>query len=88
MLESIAKKVTLIHLSKNFSALEDTLNKLFASKVDVGIFYELKAVHGEEKVEGATIFHNKEMTETSIPLDAIIINIGFLANLGPIKEWD
>lgn len=86
-LEGVCKKVTLIHLVKNFSAHEDSVHKLFRSRVDVKTFYELKAVYGEEHVEGARVFNNRNKTELYLEVEAIILNIGFLANLGPIKEW-
>jgi len=72
---------------KNFNAHEDSVRKLFRSKVTVKTFNELKAVHGEEHVEGATIFNNRDQSETRLDLDEILLNIGFLANLGPIREW-
>ena len=86
-LEEVAHRVTLIHLMKNFNAHEDSVRKLFRSKVIVKTFNELKAVHGEEHVEGATVLSSRDKTELRLDLDAIILNIGFLANLGPIKEW-
>jgi thioredoxin reductase len=86
-LENVCKKVTLIHLVKDFSAHEDSVRKLFRSRVDVRTFYELKAVYGEEHVEGARVFNNRDKTELYLEVEAIILNIGFLANLGPIKEW-
>jgi len=86
-LEGIARKITLIHLADTFNAHEDSVGKLRRSRVEVKIRCELKAVHGEEHVEGATIFNNRDQSETRLDLDEILLNIGFLANLGPIREW-
>lgn len=86
-LESIANKVTLIHRRDEFKAHEDNVRKMFESKVDVKLWYELKAVYGIEHVTGATIFNNKTNEEIDLELDYILLNLGFIANLGNIKNW-
>lgn len=50
-------------------------------------FCELKAVHGEERVEAITIFDNRTGDEEEHGADVLLMNIGFVANLGPIKTW-
>jgi thioredoxin reductase (NADPH) len=82
-----AKHVTLIHRRDIFRAHESSVAALFASPVDVKLFYELKAVHGNDHVEGVTIENNKTQEEEQLDVDAVLINIGFKADLGPIKGW-
>jgi len=86
-LVSIADKLTLIHRRDEFKAHEDNVRKMFESKVDVKLWYELKAVYGTEHVTGATIFNNKTSEEIDLELDYILLNLGFIANLGNIKNW-
>jgi thioredoxin reductase (NADPH) len=86
-LKELAKKVTLIHRRDQFRAHEMSIKQLFDSDVAVGLFYELKDVHGTTQVEGATVFNNRTKEELRLPADAVLINIGFKADLGPIKEW-
>ena len=86
-LQHWARSVMLIHRRDVFRAHEGSVAELFASGIPIRLFWELKEVHGNEKVEGATIFNNKTGEEEFIPVDAILINIGFKADLGPIKEW-
>lgn len=86
-LHGIAKKITQIHRSDKFRAHEDTVNKVKELDVDLRPFFELKALHGEERVEGATIFDNRSGEELELKLDSVICNLGFITNLGPIKEW-
>ena len=50
-------------------------------------FDELKAVHGGDHLEGVTIFHNKTGEETYCKVDTLILSLGFLADLGPVKKW-
>lgn len=87
MLETVAKKVILIHRRDAFRAHEDSVQKLFNSSVDVKVFTELKAVDGDDRLEKAVLVNNKEKTEQEIPVDVIIGALGFSASLGPILNW-
>ena len=82
-----AQSVVQIHRSDKFRAHEDTVQKVLASAVTVRSFYELKAIHGEERLEAVTVFDNRSGEEETIECDNLLLNIGFLTNLGPIKEW-
>ncbi|MFM7322544.1 MAG: NAD(P)/FAD-dependent oxidoreductase [Armatimonadota bacterium] len=77
-----------IHRTDKFRAHEDTVAKVLeAGKVEIRTFHELKALHGEDRLEAVTIFDNRSGEETTVPCDALLLNLGFLTNLGPIKEW-
>ena len=82
-----AASCLLLHRSDKFRAHEDTVQKVLESPVEIRRFHELKAIHGEEWVEAVTIFDNRTGEETVVPCDSLLLNIGFLTNLGPIKEW-
>lgn len=87
-LYNLASKVTLIHRRDVFRAHEKSVNDLMKSPVDVKLFYELKKVIGDGKwVKQAIIFDNRTKKESIIDVDAILVNIGFRADLGPIREW-
>jgi ferredoxin/flavodoxin---NADP+ reductase len=87
MLKDIAREITLIHRRDQFRAHPQSVQELMASPVEVKCFYELKAVHGGDHLEGVTIFHNKTGEETYYKADALILSLGFLADLGPVKTW-
>jgi ferredoxin/flavodoxin---NADP+ reductase len=87
MLKDSAKEVTLIHRRDKFRAHEQSVQELMASPVEVKCFYELKAVHGGDHLEGVTIFHNKTGEETYYKVDALILSLGFVADLGPVRKW-
>ena len=87
MLKDVAKKVTLIHRRDKFRAHPQSVQELMASPVEIKLFYELKAVYGSDHLEGVTIFHNQTGEETSVKVDALILSLGFLADLGPVKKW-
>ena len=82
-----AKSILQIHRSDKYKAHEDTIEKVMALPIDFRPFYEVKAVHGEEHVEGVTIFDNRTKEEEYYPCDELLLNLGFLTNLGPIKQW-
>ncbi|MCL7453015.1 MAG: NAD(P)/FAD-dependent oxidoreductase [Anaerolineae bacterium] len=83
----IAQQVTLVHRNDRFRAHEESVREVFASPSEILLFHELKELHGNDHVEAATIFHNKTGAELTIEIDAVVLGLGFLANLGPIREW-
>jgi len=82
-----ADSVTLIHRREGFRAHESSMQQLRASSVDVKVFYELHAVHGNQTVERATIIDNQTKETQDLDVDIVLLNLGFKADLGPIKEW-
>ena len=86
-LEPLAKELTLIHRRDQFRAHEDSVRQLNASRCRVVKFHELKTIEGDGRVERAVIFDNRSKEETTLELDDVVVNFGFVANLGPIKTW-
>ena len=82
-----AARCVQIHRSDRFKAHEDTIEKVRVSSVDLRTFFELKALHGEEHLGAVTVFDNRTGEEEIIECDNLLLNLGFLTNLGPIKEW-
>ncbi len=83
----IAREVRLVHRSDRFRAHEETVKELLTSPCEVCMFQELKALHGTDRIEAATLFDNRTGEENTVEIDALVLGMGFLANLGPIKEW-
>jgi len=86
-LQDTAKSVMLIHRRDVFRAHEDSVKKLFQSGIPVKLFYEIKEVRGNSHLEEVVIFNNKTGEEETIPIDAVLLNLGFRADVGPIKNW-
>jgi thioredoxin reductase len=84
---NMASEVTLIHRRGTFRAHEQSVKDVLLSSANVLRFYELKALLGDEHVEAATVFDNRTGEEITLDVDAIVLGLGFLANLGPIKQW-
>ena len=87
-IQGTAKKITLVHRRDVFRAHEGSVAQLMKSSCDVRLFYEVKKVIGDgTKVTQAVIFDNRTRAETTLDVDAVLVNIGFRADLGPIKDW-
>lgn len=83
----IARQIILIHRRGTFRAHEQSVKGILESSASVLCYYELKALHGDERVEAATVFDNRSDEEITLDVDAVVLGLGFLANLGPIKSW-
>ncbi len=83
-----AKRVTLIHRRDVFRAHEESVAEMMKCGAEVKLFYEVKEVAGDGKwVKRAVIYDNRTMKETALDVDSILVNIGFRADLGPIRNW-
>lgn len=87
-LESVASCITLIHRRDVFKAHEESIDWLLnRSPVDVRLWHELRCVQGGDGVERALVFNNKSGEEFAIEVDAVLLNLGFKADIGPVREW-
>ena len=90
-LQGVAKSVMLIHRRDGFRAHQATINQVQDfqrhGKCDLRTFWEVKALHGNGKVERVTIFNNKTKEEETLEMDAVIPLLGFHSDLGAIKQW-
>ena len=87
-LEPVADKITLIHRRDTFRAHEESIDWLLnRSKVEVRLWNELRSVGGDAQLEKATVFHNKTNEEETLSVDAVLLNIGFSADIGPARTW-
>lgn len=82
-----AHSVTLIHRREGFRAHEKSVRELLASPVNVKLFWELKELRGDDSVKEAVIFDNRTHEEEKLPVHAVILALGFKANIGSIEEW-
>jgi ferredoxin/flavodoxin---NADP+ reductase len=87
-IKDIAKKITLVHRRDVFRAHEGSVAELMKSSVEVKLFYEVRKVIGDgSRITQVVVFDNRSQAETTLDVDAILVNIGFRADLGPIKDW-
>ena len=50
--------------------------------------YQVKEVTGNGAIESVRLFHSEdEAQEIEVPCDALLLQLGFKTQLGPLKEW-
>lgn len=86
-MEPIAASVTLAHRRGTFRAQQANVDRLMSSSVDVKLFHELTRLEGNDRPQQATLSNTSAGTETTLPVDAVILALGFTPNLGPISTW-
>lgn len=87
-LEPVAKEVTIIHRSQ-FRAHEATVKELEESTVNCR-FPKCEIIEVEQNGDGrlsAVHYKDGEGVVTRIEADELIVAIGFVADLGPLKTW-
>ncbi|QKS72178.1 NAD(P)/FAD-dependent oxidoreductase [Paenalkalicoccus suaedae] len=88
MLEDIAEKVTIVHRRDKFRAHEHSVEQLHSSeKIDVMTPYNVDELHYDDDRITAVTLVDKEGEKTKVDIDSLIVNYGFVSNLGPIKTW-
>ncbi len=86
-LNGVANSITLIHRRDEFRAHESSVNEMRALPVEILTPYEVRAVNGTDGVDSVVVFHNKTQEERELKVDYVLANLGFKADIGPIREW-
>jgi thioredoxin reductase (NADPH) len=87
-LRSVTPDVTLVHRLHRLTAPGDVQTMLEESKVTLKFpFYELKEIHGEDKLDAVTIIDTSSGAEERIEAEALVLNIGFIVDLNRFKDW-
>jgi thioredoxin reductase (NADPH) len=86
-LHGVAESITLIHRRDEFRAHESSVNEMRALPIRILTPYEVKSVDGETRPERVIIFNNQSQEEIVVDVDAILVNVGFKADIGPIRNW-
>jgi thioredoxin reductase len=90
-LHGVARSILMIHRRDGFRAHHATVAQVqalcAAGRMELRTFWELKAIHGAERIEQVTIVNNKTKGEETLGMDRVIPQLGFLSSLGAIAEW-
>ncbi|MFB6368447.1 MAG: NAD(P)/FAD-dependent oxidoreductase [Gemmatimonadota bacterium] len=80
-----------IHRSDRYRAHETTVRQVEEASergdLELLTYHEVAEIHGDDRVRGATIYHNETEEERFVEVDDVLALIGFVPNLGPISEW-
>jgi len=78
---------TLIHRKDYFRADEMTVERVGKSPIKVVFRTELKEIMGKERVEAVRLINNETGEERVVPMDVVLISIGFIPNLESVERW-
>ena len=84
-LEPVAASVTLVHRREAFRAHERTVQQVRSSSVRMITSAEVTAINGSDTVESVDVEVGGETT--TLPCQAVVAALGFIADLGPLQEW-
>lgn len=89
MLESIAKRVYLIHRRPNFRAHESSIRAVKNSSIEILTPYVPSAIEGDgKKVSRLVINKNRTEEFKELDVDEIIVSYGFTSSFGEMRHWD
>ena len=83
----IARSVTLVHRRKAFRAHAATVAAVLASDATVLTDAEVTAVLGADAVDAVDVTVKGEAAPRTLPCSRVVAALGFLADLGPVREW-
>jgi thioredoxin reductase len=83
----IARSVTLVHRRKAFRAHAATVGAVQASAATVLTDAEVSKVLGADHVDAVEITVKGEDAPRTVPCQRVVAALGFLADLGPMREW-
>ena len=87
-----ADEITLVHRREGFRAHEATVSAVMRARdqgrVDVRVPYVIKEVLGDGAVKAVELHGSDGDAITRVDCDAILLQLGFITKLGPLKEWD
>lgn len=85
-LQPIASSVTVVHRRTRFRAHERTVEQVHASSVRVLTPYEVEKISGDGSVSEVVVARS-DGDRISLPAQAVVAALGFIADLGPIEQW-
>jgi len=86
-LQDTAKHITLIHRRDEFRAHEDSVKKLMSSDAEVKLWFEVESIAGNSSIEHVVIKNNRTGDSETLKVDHLLLNLGFVASLGPLRDW-
>ncbi|MFG1688030.1 NAD(P)/FAD-dependent oxidoreductase [Nonomuraea sp. NPDC049269] len=82
MLHPVARSVTLVHRRAAFRAHQGSMAQLTASPVEIITNAQVTATTGGDRLERIEL-----STGQTLPCQRLVAALGFVANLGPLREW-
>jgi ferredoxin/flavodoxin---NADP+ reductase len=86
-----ASEVTLVHRRDGFRAHEATIAEVMdhveSGRVALKVPYVIRQVHGDGAIAAVELHHAADESVERLECDAVLLQLGFVTKLGPLKEW-
>ncbi len=86
-LEPVATSVTLVHRREAFRAHQATVDKVRAGSTRIITSSNVSRLVGEGALAAVEVEHVKSKETQTLPAQAVVAALGFVADLGPIQQW-
>ena len=86
-LQPIARSVTLVHRRKAFRVHEATVEAVRSCGAEVVTDAQVTRIEGTGQVERVEVSGKGEENPTVLSAQRVVAALGFLADLGPMREW-
>ncbi|HET9492925.1 MAG TPA: NAD(P)/FAD-dependent oxidoreductase [Chloroflexia bacterium] len=83
----VARSITLIHRRDEFRAHESSVNEMRSLPIEILTPYEVRTINGKGGIDSVVVYNNKTQEERELKVDYVLANLGFKADIGPIREW-
>lgn len=88
MLSDIAEETMLVHRRNQFRAHEQSVKQLHETNVQIKTPMAIDRLIGsDDRIESVALKEPKGDATEQVDVDALLVNHGFLSNIGAIKEW-
>ncbi|WP_174615927.1 NAD(P)/FAD-dependent oxidoreductase [Virgibacillus ihumii] len=88
MLSDIAEETTLVHRRNQFRAHEQSVRQLHETNVQIKTPMAINGLNGtDDRIESVALKEPKGDNAEILDIDSLLVNHGFLSNIGAIKEW-
>ena len=86
-LEPVARSVTLVHRREAFRAHAATVEAVRRSRVELITNAQVSAVTGDGVLHAVEVSGKGTPEPRSLPCQRMVVALGFLADIGPQREW-
>ena len=82
-----AREVTLVHRRGEFRAMEKNVEAVLKAPVKVLVNSDVVAIEGGARAERVVVYNNVTLEKRVVPVDAVIVNIGFEPLRTRVEKW-
>jgi thioredoxin reductase (NADPH) len=87
MLHPVARSIRIVHRREQFRAHGSMIDHVRDLGVALHTPCEVTAVNGGDRIESVAITSKTTGATETVPADAVIAALGFVANIGPMAHW-